>query len=71
MVSIEWFRIFAEGELSAAVFRHPQLLFGGSVPEGIKTISDVLQWYCERRHLNGIEALRDISHIYKVPFPST
>ena len=67
---MNWFRTFAEGELAAAICRHPHILFGGSVPDGIKTFNDVLCWYSHRHHISGTDALRDISHIYKVPLPS-
>lgn len=57
-------------ELTTAVCRHPGILFGGSVPDGIKTFNDVLYWYSHRHHVTGMAAARDIAHIYKVSFPS-
>lgn len=67
---MDMFYIFAFDELAAAICRHPYILFGGSVPDGIKTFNDVLCWYSHRHHVTGTDALRDIAHIYKVPLPS-
>ena len=70
MTSMDWLNILAEGELAAAIHRQPDILFGGSVPDGVKTIHDVLQWYSHQYHVTGMAAVQDIARIYKVPFPS-